>query len=101
MWKPVSLEQLIELALKSLPEQTAMIYSFSRNIGLTYTEIAEKLELSQKTIAYHVSSALRIMRRVVEKYGYALADRESFRCVALKNLFHINFFAPARNDHFG
>ena len=64
------LQQLIELTLKSLPEQTAMIYSFSRNAGLTHAEIAEKLDVSQKTIEYHIGSALRQMKEVLEKYGY-------------------------------
>ncbi|MBA4053410.1 MAG: hypothetical protein C0490_01735 [Marivirga sp.] len=64
------LHQLIELALKSLPQQTAMIYSFSRNTGLTFVEIAEKLDVSQKTIEYHISSALRLMRNILQKYGY-------------------------------
>lgn len=64
------LHQLIELALKALPEQTALIYSFSRNTGLTYGEIAEKLDVSQKTIEYHISSALRSMKNILQKYGY-------------------------------
>lgn len=64
------LQQLIELTLKSLPEQTAMIYSFSRNAGLTHAEIAEKLDVSKKTIEYHIGSALRRMKAVLEKYGY-------------------------------
>lgn len=64
------LHELIELALRSLPPQTSMIYSFSRNAGLTYTEIAEKLNVSKKTIEYHVSSALRLIKKYLEKNGY-------------------------------
>ena len=66
------LYQLIELALKALPEQTAMIYSLSRNTGLTYAEIAEKLEVSQKTIEYHIGSALRLMKKILPRYGYVI-----------------------------
>jgi len=66
------LEQLIELTLKSLPEQTALIYSFSRNAGLTHAEIAEKLDVSRKTIEYHIGSALRQMKKVLQKCGYVL-----------------------------
>lgn len=64
------LQQLIELTLKSLPEQTALIYSFSRNAGLTHAEIAEKLDVSTKTIEYHIGSALKQMKKVLQKYGY-------------------------------
>jgi RNA polymerase sigma-70 factor, ECF subfamily len=64
------LQQLIELTLKSLPEQTALIYSFSRNAGLTHAEIAEKLDVSTKTIEYHIGSALKQMKSTLQKYGY-------------------------------
>jgi RNA polymerase sigma-70 factor, ECF subfamily len=64
------LQQLIELTLESLPEQTALIYSFSRSAGLTHAEIAEKLDVSPKTIEYHIGSALRQMKKVLQKYGY-------------------------------
>jgi RNA polymerase sigma-70 factor, ECF subfamily len=67
------LQQLIELALKSLPEQTAIIYSFSRNAGLTHAEIAKRLDVSQKTIEYHIGSALRQMKNVLQKYGYVFS----------------------------
>jgi len=67
------LEQLIELALGSLPEQTALIYTFSRNADMTHAEIADELGVSRKTIEYHIGCALRRMRKVLQKYGYALA----------------------------
>jgi len=67
------LEQLIKLTLSSLPEQTALIYSFSRNADMTHAEIADELGVSRKTIEYHIGSALRQMRRVLQRYGYALA----------------------------
>ncbi len=61
---------LIEKILAYLPPQTAMIFTFSRNGGFTYPEIAEKLNISQKVVEYHVSSALRIIRKILEKHGY-------------------------------
>jgi RNA polymerase sigma-70 factor, ECF subfamily len=66
------LEQLIELTLKSLPEQTALIYSFSRNAGLTHAEIAGKLDISRKAIEYHIGSALRQIKKILKKSGYVL-----------------------------
>lgn len=66
------LEQLVELTLKSLPEQTALIYAFSRNAGLTHAEIADKLGISRKTIEYHIGSALKQLRKVVQNSGYVI-----------------------------
>lgn len=66
------LAELIEKALRTLPPQTSMIFTSSRNAGLSYSEIAGKLNVSQKTVEYHVSSALRLIRKFLEKHGYIL-----------------------------
>jgi RNA polymerase sigma-70 factor (ECF subfamily) len=71
---------LIEKILAYLPPQTAMIFTFSRNAGLTYSEIAEKLNISQKVVEYHVSSALRIIRKILEKHGYIFLIGTAMLC---------------------
>jgi RNA polymerase sigma-70 factor (family 1) len=53
------LERLMEKILRSLPFKTQQIFSLSRFDGLTYSQIAEKMDVSVKTVEYHISLALK------------------------------------------
>lgn len=52
------IQQIIDATLNQLPKKTRQIFLLSRNHKLTYKEIAEKTNLSQKTIEFHISKAL-------------------------------------------
>ena len=56
------IQEIIDNTLKKLPQKTRQIFSLSRQQGLTYKEIAEKTHLNQKTIEFHVSKALSLLR---------------------------------------
>lgn len=56
------IQKIIDNTLKKLPPKTRQIFSLSRHQGLTYKEIAEKTHLNQKTIEFHVSKALSLLR---------------------------------------
>lgn len=56
------IRQIIENTLKKLPQKTRHIFSLSRNQGFTYKEIADKTNLSQKSIEFHISKALYQLR---------------------------------------
>ncbi|NLR79715.1 RNA polymerase sigma-70 factor [Chitinophaga eiseniae] len=45
--------------LESLSHKTREIFYLSRYCGLTYADIASRMEISVKTVEYHVSLALR------------------------------------------
>ncbi len=53
------LARLTENLLQSLPAKTSRIFSLSRFDGLTYLQIAETLNVSVKTVEYHISIALK------------------------------------------
>lgn len=53
------LDSLIGKILRSLPPKTQRVFSLSRFEGLTYAEIAERLDVSVKTVEYHISVALK------------------------------------------
>lgn len=53
------LEAMIEQILNTLPFKTKKIFFLSRFEGLTYPEIASEMDISIKTVEYHISMALK------------------------------------------
>lgn len=66
--------RIVVNAVKQLPGKTRDIFVMSRVKEMKYSEIAEKLNISEKTVEYHMSKAIRILR-----------DK-------LKNLYVLTFF---------
>ena len=56
------LRERVESAIAALPERTRLVFTLSRNEGLTYPEIAKALEISVKTVESQMSRALRLLR---------------------------------------
>lgn len=56
------LELEIEMAIQSLPEKCRMAFELNRIEGLKYSQIAEKMAISVKTVEAHMSKALGILR---------------------------------------
>lgn len=54
--------------IEDFPEKTKHIYKLNRMDGLTYREIADVLEISSKSVEYHMSRALDILRSSLSKY---------------------------------
>ncbi len=52
----------IESALAALPESYREAFEMHRFQGLTYREIASRLAVSEKTVDYRISQALRLLR---------------------------------------
>jgi len=52
-------------AIAALPERTAEVFLLSRDQGLTYSEIAETLEISVKTVETLMGRALRVLRETL------------------------------------
>lgn len=62
------LDQKIRNCIEQLPEQRRKIFIMSRYDGLKYKEIAEQLELSQKTIENQMGKALQFLRTELAEY---------------------------------
>lgn len=65
---PVADKQLMEKVtetIESLPPECRKIYILSREKGLTYSQIAEHLSISPKTVENQVSKALKTLRKAV------------------------------------
>lgn len=59
------LQLLIDMVVETMPPQRKLIYQLSREVGLSNPEIAEKLQLSKKTVENHLNLALKELRKVL------------------------------------
>jgi RNA polymerase sigma-70 factor, ECF subfamily len=62
------LELEIEMAIQSLPEKCRIVFELNRMEGLKYSQIAEKMAISVKTVEAHMSKALGILRERLSEF---------------------------------
>ncbi|MGH2644864.1 MAG: RNA polymerase sigma-70 factor [Chitinophagaceae bacterium] len=65
-------QQQIAHAIDELPPQRQLIYKLSREEGLSYKEIADKLHISPLTVKKQLQLALRNIRTVLSKMTFLL-----------------------------
>lgn len=63
----MELQQRISEVVDALPERCKEVFVLSREEHLTNKEIAEKLNLSQRTVETHISNALKHLRKNLPK----------------------------------
>lgn len=61
-------QRLINETLESLPEKTRTIFIMSRYENKSHKEIAEHLDLSTKSIEFHITKALGVLRKRLKDY---------------------------------
>lgn len=60
------LEILFKKTLEKLPERCRKIFSMSRNEGMKYSEIAEKLSISVKTVEADMGQTLKALKNTLK-----------------------------------
>ena len=60
----VAVQQAIEL----LPPRCKLVFALHRQDGLTYSEIADVLDISVKTVETQIGRALKILRKILKPY---------------------------------
>ena len=71
--KEIEIGELLEMinkSLASLPEQTQKIFMLSRNEGLTYKAIAQKLNISENIIDHEIRKALKVIKEYLSAGDY-------------------------------
>lgn len=58
----LDLQGFIERIYLSLPEKVVNTFKMSRNEGLTYSEIAQRMGITTKVVEYHISITLKAIR---------------------------------------
>lgn len=64
------MERLAEKAVALLPRQQQLIFKLSRQEGLSYKEIAQKLHISPNTVKNHLVQALKTLKNSLQQSGY-------------------------------
>lgn len=54
--------------VNDMPEHCRIVYQYKRDKGLSNKEIASALQISVKTVEYHMSNALKILRQQLADY---------------------------------
>lgn len=62
------LQQEIETAIKALPEKCQLIFRMSREAGKSDKQIAQDLDISQKTVEAHITRALKSLRTSINQF---------------------------------
>lgn len=58
----------VKQEINNLPEKCRLIFRYSRELGLTNQEIAERMHLSPKTVENQISKALRKLRKSLKSF---------------------------------
>ncbi|WP_300603315.1 RNA polymerase sigma-70 factor [Niabella sp.] len=66
------LQEHIQGLLDRLPEKCATVFYMCRQLGLSYREVAEELDLSIKTVENHMTKALKFLRGGLAAYQVSL-----------------------------
>lgn len=64
----IEITKRLEQAFAQMSAKSREIFEMSRNDGLKYAEIAEKLDISVKTVEAHMGNALKILREYLKDF---------------------------------
>ena len=58
-------ELLVRIVYSRMPPQRQKVFELSRWEGLTYEQIAQQLKISRKAVEYHISAALKEIKKIL------------------------------------
>ena len=61
-------EELDAALISMLPPRQQEVFRLSRDEELSYREIAERLQISERTVEHHISDALKFLRKNIKLY---------------------------------
>ena len=66
------LREFLDGVVEALPEKTRLVFRYSREEQLSVTEIAGKMDLSPKSVEYHITKAIKTLREYIRKFNNIL-----------------------------
>lgn len=65
-----TMETALRKAIDTLPEKCRLVFSLSRFDNMSHREIAEKLDISVKTIENQITKAMKLLREAMRKHAH-------------------------------
>ena len=62
------LHRLIDKTIQALPPKRRMVFQLLREEDLSYRQVADLMEISERTVEVHLRLAIKTLRQVVEHY---------------------------------
>ena len=62
------MQETVDKAISSMPEQTQTIFRLSRYENRSHKDIAEMMNVTTKTVEYHITKSLTRLRKILQKY---------------------------------
>ena len=63
------LREFLDGVVETLPEKTRLVFRYSREDQLSVAEIAGKMDLSPKSVEYHMTKALKTLKDSIRKFN--------------------------------
>mgnify|MGYP000038949010 FL=1 len=68
----LEMHELVRQAMNKLPAKTRRIFLMSRLGDLSHKEIAEQTGLSVKTVEFHITKAIKLLRKYLKNYTWGI-----------------------------
>jgi RNA polymerase sigma-70 factor (ECF subfamily) len=62
------LQNVVDIAISRLPEQTKKVFELKRYEDLSYEDISSQLDISVNTVKYHIKSATKLLREELKEF---------------------------------
>jgi RNA polymerase sigma-70 factor (family 1) len=62
------LEEAVEKSIEMLPEKSRTIFKLNRIDGLSNSEIAKRINLSEKSVEYHITKSLKQLKQSLREF---------------------------------
>ncbi|MCG8306185.1 MAG: RNA polymerase sigma-70 factor [Cytophagales bacterium] len=79
--------ELVNKAIEELPQKSRMVYRMLKEEGLKYREVAELLDISPKTVDYHIHLAMQKIRNQIRIYLEENSGRSNLSVIKLAFMF--------------
>ncbi|HEY9197289.1 MAG TPA: sigma-70 family RNA polymerase sigma factor [Mucilaginibacter sp.] len=66
------LKEYVDGIVEKMPEKCRLVFAYSRNMGMKNSEIATKIQITEKGVEANLTRALRIIRGELKNHGWIL-----------------------------